>query len=178
MDIIDHPHEKAATEQTVTSVSSQQIAPFLWFNGRVDEAINFYTTVFKNAQLVDSHYLPGETPGVKGKALTATLRLNGVEFMLLDGGPMFSFTPAISFFVKCETQEEVDHYWEKLAEGGSTNQCGWLTDKFGVTWQIVPNALGRLLGDPDRVKAKNVMNAMMKMHKLIISDLQAAYDNE
>lgn len=178
MEITDYPQEKAATEKEAASNRDQQITPFLWFNGRVDEAINFYTTVFNNAQLVDSHYLPGETPGVKGKALTATLRLNGVEFMLLDGGPMFSFTPAISFFVKCETQEEVDHYWEKLAEGGSTNQCGWLTDKFGVTWQIVPNALGRLMGDANRVKAKNVMNAMMKMHKLIISDLQAAYDNE
>ena len=158
------------------SSSVQKIIPFLWFDGRVEEAVNFYTSIFADAQILNMSHLPGETPGVKGKAQMATFRLNGVEFMILDGGPLFTPTPAISFFVKCETQEEVDHYWEKLSEGGTTNKCGWLDDKFGISWQIVPNALGRLMGGADPVKAKNVMNAMMQMTKLDIAGLQAAFD--
>jgi len=158
--------------------AGQRITPFLWFNGRVEEAVNFYTTIFKDAQILNMSRLPGETPGVQGKAQMATFRINGLEMMILDGGPLFTPTPAISFFVKCETQEEVDYYWEKLSDGGTLSQCGWLDDKFGISWQIVPNALGRLMGDANPVKAKNVMNAMMKMIKLDIATLQAAYDSE
>ena len=154
--------------------SGQKITPFLWSNGRVDEALEFYTSVFHDSEVVSVFHLPGETPGVKGKAMTAVFRLNGLEFMILDGGPMYTPTPAISFFVKCETQEEVDHYWEKLAEGGKHSRCGWLDDKFGISWQIVPNALGKLMGSPDRAKAGRVMQAMMQMDKLDISKLEEA----
>jgi predicted 3-demethylubiquinone-9 3-methyltransferase (glyoxalase superfamily) len=171
-------NEVLTLEPETGVTKGQRIAPFLWFNGRVEEAVKFYTSVFKDAQILNMSRLPGETPGVKGKAQMAVFRLNGVEFMMLDGGPMFTPSPAISFFVKCETQEEVDYYWEKLSEGGQTNQCGWLDDKFGITWQIVPDALSRLMGDPDPVKAKNVMNAMMKMTKLDIAALKKAYDWE
>jgi predicted 3-demethylubiquinone-9 3-methyltransferase (glyoxalase superfamily) len=160
--------------------ATQSITPFLWFDARLEEAVNFYTTVFEDAHIVHMGRLPAESPGRPGKASMATFRLNGVEFYALDGGPEpdFHFSPAISFFVKCETQQQVDHYWDKLSEGGATNQCGWLTDKFGVTWQIVPNALMQLMGDPNPVKARNVMNAMMKMTKLDIAGLKAAYDKE
>jgi predicted 3-demethylubiquinone-9 3-methyltransferase (glyoxalase superfamily) len=145
----------------------------------VEEAVNFYTSVFKNSEVVNINRLPAEVPGHSGKVMMATMRLNGVEFMLLDGGPMFKFTEAISFYVKCETQEEVDDLWNKLtADGGQESQCAWLKDKYGVSWQIVPNALGRLMGDPNRVKAGNVMKAMLQMKKIDIAALQAAYDKE
>jgi len=160
--------------------AAQMITPFLWFDGRLEEAVNFYTTVFEDAHIVHMGRLPAEAPNKQGKASMATFRLNGIEFYALDGGPVkdFHFTPAISFFAKCETQQQVDHYWEKLSEGGSTNQCGWLTDKFGVTWQIVPNALQRLMGDPNPVKARSVMSAMPQMTKSDIAELKAAYDKE
>jgi predicted 3-demethylubiquinone-9 3-methyltransferase (glyoxalase superfamily) len=159
--------------------TSQQITPFLCFDGRVEEAANFYVSIFKNSEIVNLGRMPGEVPGHSGKVMVGTIRLNGVEFMLLDGGPMFKFTEAISFFVRCETQDEVDDLWNKLtADGGEDSQCGWLKDKFGVSWQIVPNALGRLMGDPNPVKAKNVMNAMMQMVKFDVAGLQAAYDRE
>jgi predicted 3-demethylubiquinone-9 3-methyltransferase (glyoxalase superfamily) len=167
-----------AGKKGTSITTTQRITPFLWFDGRLEEAVNFYTAVFDDAQIVSMSRLPADVPGRDGKVMTATFRLNGVEFYALNGGPMFSFTPAISFFVKCETQQEVDHYWEQLSAGGSTNQCGWLTDKFGITWQIVPNALGRLMGDPNPVKARNVMNAMLQMTKLDIAGLQAAYDKQ
>lgn len=157
-------------------MGTQQITPFLWFNGRVEEAVNFYTSVFKDSQTKSMNRLPAEVPGKGGQVITATLILNGVEFMLLDGGPQFTFSAATSFFVKCETQDEVDHYWEKLSEGGNKNRCGWLTDKFGVTWQIIPNALGRLMYSADPAKSKRVMEAMMKMDKIEIAELEAAYN--
>ncbi len=161
---------------TVGHNAPQNITPFLWFNGGVEDALKFYTDVFPNSEIVSQHRLPAEVPGQSGKVLTATFRLNGLEFMAIDGGPAFSFTMAISFFVKCETQQEVDHYWEKLsADGGKTSQCGWLTDKFGVSWQIVPNILGKLMYSASPEKAKNVMNAMLKMTKLDIAGLEAAY---
>jgi predicted 3-demethylubiquinone-9 3-methyltransferase (glyoxalase superfamily) len=161
------------------NTDTQQITPFLWFDGKVEEAVNFYTSVFKNSEVVNINRLPAEVPGHSGKVMMATMRLNGVEFMLLDGGPMFKFTEAISFYVKCETQEEVDDLWNKLtADGGQESQCAWLKDKYGVSWQIVPNALGRLMGDPNRVKAGNVMKAMLQMKKIDIAALQAAYDKE
>jgi len=159
--------------------TAQKITPFLWFDGKVEEAVNFYTSVFPNSQVVNVSRLPAEAPGRSGKIMMGTIRLDGVEFMLLDGGPMFKFTEAISFFVHCETQEEVDDLWNKLtADGGEESQCGWLKDKFGVSWQIVPNALGRLMGDPNPVKSRNVMNAMLQMKKIDIAGLQAAYDRE
>ena len=149
----------------------QKITPFLWFDGRAGEAAAFYTAIFKNSKIVNASTLPD------GTMITGTIVLDGQEFMLLDGGPMFKFTEAISLFVKCETQEEVDELWEKLSEGGQPSRCGWLKDKFGLSWQIVPNALGRLMGDPDRKKAQAVMAAMMQMGKIEIAKLQEAYDN-
>ncbi|WP_259071084.1 VOC family protein [Mucilaginibacter sp. X4EP1] len=166
-----------ADSKTIAINSTQMITPFLWFDGKVEEAINFYISVFPNSEIVNTHRLPGNSPGEAGKILTGTFRLNGVEFMVLDGGPMFTFNESISFFVKCETQQEVDHLWNALAtDGGQEGRCGWLKDKYGVSWQIVPNALGRLLGDPNPQKAQNVMQAMMRMGKIIIAELQAAHD--
>jgi predicted 3-demethylubiquinone-9 3-methyltransferase (glyoxalase superfamily) len=158
---------------TTIASNTQMITPFLWFDGKVEEAINFYISIFPNSEIINTHRLPGEA----GKILTGTFRLNGVEFMILDGGPLFKFNESVSFFVKCETQQEVDHLWNALtADGGQESRCGWLKDKYGVSWQIVPNALGELLSDPDPQKAQNVMQAMMKMGKLNIAELQAAYD--
>jgi len=154
------------------------ITPFLWFDGKVEEAINFYTSTFKNSKVINAHHLPGDVPGRKGKIMTATIELDGQQFMLLDGGPQFKFSPATSFFVSCTTQEEVDALWNKLAEGGKPNRCGWIDDKYGVTWQIVPTALGKLMGDPDPAKSKRVMEAMMQMGKLEINKLQEAYDKK
>jgi predicted 3-demethylubiquinone-9 3-methyltransferase (glyoxalase superfamily) len=162
---------------TTIANSTQMITPFLWFDGKVEEAINFYTSVFPNSEIINTHRLPGDVPGRTGKVLTGTFKLNGVEFMILDGGPIFKFNESISFFVKCETQQEVDHLWNTLtADGGKESQCGWLKDKYVVSWQIVPNALGKLMGDPDPRRAQNVMQAMMKMGKLNIAELQAARD--
>lgn len=149
--------------------NTQKITPFLWFNGRVEEAINFYTSVFKDAKIKNMNR-------ISDKIFTATFELEGQEFMILDGGPHYTMSPAISFFVKCKDQEEVDYYWNKLTSNASEEQCGWLKDQFGVSWQIIPDALGKLMGSPDPVKSQNVMNAMMKMKKIIVSDLQAAHD--
>ncbi len=155
----------------------QKITPFLWFDGKAEEAMNFYTSIFKNSK-VRSVARQGDTgPGAKGTVLTATFELDGQEFIALNGGPMFKFSPAISFFVKCETQEEVDHFWAKLVEGGAPQQCGWLTDKYGVSWQIVPTVLGEMLQDKDPEKSKRVMQAMLKMIKLDIKLLQQAYES-
>lgn len=159
------------------NTNQSNITPFLWFNGRVQEAIDFYTTVFKNSKIINAHHLPGDVPGAKGKILTATIELDGQKFMMLDGGIHFQFSPATSFFVSCTNQQEVDELWEKLSAGGKPNRCGWIDDKFGVTWQIIPKALGELMGDPDPVKSKRVMDAMMKMGKIIIKDLEKAYSN-
>lgn len=159
---------------TTTTSSAQGITPFLWFNGNVGEALDFYTSVFEDSKITSSHRLPVGMPDRGGQIMTATIVLNGVEFMLLDGGPQFTFTPAISFFVKCETQAEIDHYWEKLSDGGRKERCGWLADKFGISWQIVPNALGRLMYGSDQAKAHKVMGAMMKMGKIEIAKLEEA----
>lgn len=150
----------------------QSITPFLWFDDEAEEAMNFYVSIFKDAKVL------GVSPGPDGKVMSASFELNGQEFMALNGGPMFSFTPAISFFVKCETQAEVDYYWEKLGDGGSDEQCGWLKDKFGLSWQIIPNRLGELLGDPDREKAERALQAMLQMKKLDVAVLQAAFDGQ
>ena len=154
----------------------QKITPFLWFDGKAEEAMNFYTSIFRNSKVRDVMHYGDAGPGPKGSVMSATFEIEGQEFIALNGGPAFSFTPAISFFVKCETQEEVDDLWAKLSAGGKTQQCGWLQDKFGLSWQIVPNVLGKLLQDKDRQKATRVMEAMLKMVKLDVRGLQAAYD--
>ena len=154
----------------------QKITPFLWFDGKVDEAIHFYTSTFRNSKIKDLHRLPDDVNG-RGKILTATFELEGVEFMILDGGNHYKINPAISFFVKCKDQAEVDELWDKLAVEGKPSQCGWITDKYGVSWQIIPEALGVLMSDPDAAKARRVMQAMMKMVKIDVAALEAAYNN-
>lgn len=156
----------------------QKITPFLWFNDQAEQAAKFYTSIFKNSKLGSiSRYGEG-SPGQPGKVMSATFQLAGQEFMALNGGPEFTFSPAISFFVNCETQEEVDEYWERLSEGGEKQNCGWLKDKFGVSWQIVPTVLGKLLGDKDAQKSQRVMQAMLTMYKIDIKELQMAYEQE
>lgn len=154
----------------------QKITPFLWFDSEAEEAMNFYVSIFKDSKVNKVTRYGEAGPGTPGSVMSAEFTLNGTDFYALNGGPVFKFSPAISFFIHCETQEEVDHYWNKLGEGGKPNQCGWLDDKFGVTWQVVPGALGTYLNDPDKKKAKNVMQAMMKMTKLDIAKLKEAYE--
>jgi predicted 3-demethylubiquinone-9 3-methyltransferase (glyoxalase superfamily) len=153
----------------------QKITPFLWFDGAAEEAMNFYVSIFKNSKVGRVTRCGDSGPGPKGSVMTATFQLEGQEFIALNGGPMFNFSPAISFFVNCETQAEVDELWERLLAGGEKQRCGWLKDKFGVSWQIIPSVLGRLMNDPDPVKAKNVMQAMLQMEKLDIQRLQDAH---
>lgn len=160
-------------------MQKQKITPFLWFDDNAEEALNFYTSIFKNSKIVNQHRWGDGGPVPKGTLMTATFQLEGQEFMALNAGPVFKFTEAISFFVKCETQEEVDEFWEKLTEGGGKeSQCGWLKDKYGLSWQIIPNILGELLYDKDPKKANNVMQAMLKMKKIDIKTLQQAYDQK
>jgi predicted 3-demethylubiquinone-9 3-methyltransferase (glyoxalase superfamily) len=156
----------------------QKITPFLWFDGNAEEAMNFYTSIFKNSKIGRVGRYGDAGPGPKGSVMTGTFQIEGQEFMVLNGGPMFKFTPAISFLVNCETQEEVDELWEKLSAGGELMQCGWLKDKFGVTWQIIPKALGELLGDKDPQKSQRVMKAMMKMIKIDVQGLRRAYEGK
>jgi predicted 3-demethylubiquinone-9 3-methyltransferase (glyoxalase superfamily) len=144
----------------------QKITPFLWFDNQAGEAAKFYCSVFKNSKIIGSN------------PMIVTFELEGQKFMALNGGPQFKFTEAISFFVDCETQEEVNYYWEKLCEGGKESQCGWLKDKYGMSWQIVPSILGKLIGDPDPVKSQRVMNAMLKMKKIDIAKLKEAYEQK
>lgn len=148
----------------------QKITPFLWFNGNAEEAVNFYVSVFRNAKVLST------MPGPDGKLMGATFQLEGQEFKALNGGPQFAFTPAISLFVSCETQGEVDELWAKLGAGGTDEQCGWLKDRFGLSWQIIPTALGRMLGDKNRSKANQAMQAMLQMTKIDIATLQQAFD--
>jgi predicted 3-demethylubiquinone-9 3-methyltransferase (glyoxalase superfamily) len=154
----------------------QKITPFLWFDGKAEEAMNFYTSIFRNAKVRDVMRYGDAGPGPKGSVMSATFELEGQEFIALNGGPAFSFTPAISFFVNCETQQEVDDLWAKLSAGGTVQQCGWLQDKFGLSWQIIPTVLGKLLQDKDPKKANRVMEAMLQMVKLDIAGLHRAYD--
>ena len=156
----------------------QKITPFLWFDGKAEEAMNFYTSIFKNSKKGRIARYGDAGPGPKGTVMSAIFQLDGQEFFALNGGPHFTFSPAISFFVNCETQEEVDEFWEKLSAGGEKQQCGWLMDKFGVTWQIVPTILDKLLQDKDAGKSKRVMQAMMQMNKLDFERLQNAYDQK
>jgi predicted 3-demethylubiquinone-9 3-methyltransferase (glyoxalase superfamily) len=154
----------------------QKITPFLWFDGNIEEAMNFYVSVFKNSKVVGVSRYGDAGPGPKGTVMSATFQLDGQDFFALNGGPQFTFTPAVSFFVNCETQQEVDELWDKLSEGGKKERCGWLKDKYGLSWQIVPSILGRFLGEKDAAKAKRVMQAMVQMDKLDIKGLQDAYD--
>jgi predicted 3-demethylubiquinone-9 3-methyltransferase (glyoxalase superfamily) len=154
----------------------RKITPFLWFDNNAEEAMNFYTSIFKNSRIVSVSRYGEAGPGQAGKLMTGTIILDGQELMALNGGPHFKFTEAISFFVNCETQEEVDELWEKLSAGGEEGQCGWLKDKFGVSWQIIPTALGELLGDSDPEKSKRVMEAMLQMHKIDVETLKQAYE--
>ena len=158
----------------------QKITPFLWFDNNAEEAVEFYTSIFKNSKGENvSHYEEqgAEVSGrPKGSVMTVPFQINGQDFVALNGGPMYKFSEAISFMVNCETQKEIDYFWGKLSEGGQEVQCGWLKDKFGLSWQIVPTALGKLFSSPDPIKTNRVMAAMLKMKKLIIADLQKAYD--
>jgi len=156
----------------------QKITPFLWFDHQAEEAMNFYVSIFKNSKVLSVNRYGDAGPGLKGTVLTANFELDGQVFTALNGGPMYKFSPAISFVVHCETQEEVDEYWEKLSEGGKENQCAWLDDKYGVSWQIVPNVLIELLSDPDPVKAGRVMQAMLQMKKIDIAGLRRAYEQQ
>ncbi len=152
----------------------QKITPFLWFNDNAEEAMNFYTSIFRDSKIISINRYGEGGPGPAGTVMTATFQLEGQEFIALNGGPEFKFTEAISFFVNCETQEEVDELWEKLSEGGEESQCGWLKDRFGLSWQIIPAALGEMLNHPDPVKAQNAMQAMLQMSKIDIARLQEA----
>jgi predicted 3-demethylubiquinone-9 3-methyltransferase (glyoxalase superfamily) len=154
----------------------QKITPFLWFDGKAEEAMNFYVSVVKNSKVVSvSRYGEG-SPGQKGTVMSATFELAGQRFIALNGGPQFTFSPAISFLINCETQEEVDQLWEKLSDGGKKERCGWLKDKYGLSWQIIPSALGQMLGDKDPAKSRRVMQAMLQMDKIDIRGLKDAYD--
>ena len=152
----------------------KKITTFLTYDGQAEEAMNLYTSVIPNSRITSTRYYGEAGPGEAGSLMTGTFELDGQEFMALNGGSSFTFGQGFSLFVSCETQEEVDDLWEKLSEGGEKGPCGWLTDKFGVSWQIIPTALGELLGDPDREKANRVMNAMLKMTKIEIAELQKA----
>jgi predicted 3-demethylubiquinone-9 3-methyltransferase (glyoxalase superfamily) len=146
------------------------ITPFLWFNGRIREAADFYASVFGADAVVETSGGPGD------ELMSATVEALGQRFIIFNGGPHYALTPAFSLFVLVEGQDEVDHYWDALLDGGEMSRCGWLVDRFGVSWQIVPTALPRLMGDPDRAKAQRVIDAMLGMQKLVVAELQAAYD--
>ncbi len=153
---------------------AQTIRPFLWFDSRAEEAAEFYVSVFPDSRIEGISRYGEAGPGPVGSAMTVDFMLRGQSFVALNGGPVFAFTPAISFVVDCETQDEVDRYWTLLSSGGSEGQCGWLIDKFGLSWQVVPAALGRLLGDPDPERARRATQAMLGMKKLVVSELEAA----
>ena len=153
----------------------KKVTTFLTFKDHAEEAVNFYVSIFKNSKIDNIVRSGGEGPGAKGTLLNASFQLDGQEFMAMEGGPHFSFEEGFSLFVNCETQDEVDELWEKLSEGGEKGRCGWLKDKYGVSWQIIPSALGELMQDKDAAKAKRVMEAMLKMDKIDIKALRQAY---
>lgn len=156
----------------------QKITPFLWFDNQAEEAANFYVSIFKNSMILSVNRYGEAGPGLKGSVMTVKFLLEGQEFVALNGGSLFPFTQAISFVANCETQDEVDGLWEKLSAGGEKQQCAWLKDKFGVSWQIVPTALIILLHDPDPVKSARVMRAMLQMTKIDIAALKRAYEGQ
>ena len=152
----------------------QKITPFLWFDDKAEEAMNFYISIFKNSKILSVARNGEEGPGPKGTVMTATFQLEGQQFMALNAGPQFTFTEAISFFVNRETQQEVDELWEKLSEGGEKGRCGWLKDKYGLSWQVIPSALGEIIGAAEGPKKMAVINAMLKMNKIDIKALEQA----
>ena len=152
----------------------QKITPFLWFDNNAEEAVDFYTSIFKDSKVIQTSRFGEGGPGKDGKYMTGTIELLGQQLMVLNAGPMFKFTEAISFFISVETQEEVDYYYEKLSAGGSTSQCGWLKDKFGLSWQVIPTILAKGMSSKDPAKAKKVLDAMMKMTKLDVELLRKA----
>jgi predicted 3-demethylubiquinone-9 3-methyltransferase (glyoxalase superfamily) len=153
-----------------------KITPFLWFDTQAEEAAKFYTSIFKNSKITSVARYPEGSPGPAGSVMTVDFELDGQRFTALNAGPLFKFTEAISFVVRCETQQEVDEYWSKLSAGGEESQCGWLKDKFGLSWQITPNVLIEMLQDKDAKKSKRVMQAMLKMRKIEIQPLRDAYE--
>ena len=154
----------------------QKITPFLWFDGNAEEAVNFYASIFTNSKIVNICRYGEAGPGPKGSVMTVEFQLEGQDFIALNGGPQFKFTEAISFSVNCETQEEVDKFWEKLSDGGEEGPCGWLKDRYGLSWQVNPTVLGEMLSDPDPAKAQRVMEAMLQMKKIDIKRLRQAYE--
>ncbi len=158
----------------------QKITPFLWFDHQAEEAAKFYTSVFKNSKITGIARYGEAGPGPKGSAMTVAFQLEGQEFVALNGGPVFKFTEAVSFVINCQTQEEVDYYWEKLSQGGDekAQQCGWLKDQYGLSWQVVPTVLVELLQDKDAEKSKRVMQAMLQMKKIDVEKLRRAYEGK
>jgi predicted 3-demethylubiquinone-9 3-methyltransferase (glyoxalase superfamily) len=156
----------------------QKITPFLWFDNQAEEPINFYTSILKNSKIGRVTRYGDAGPGPKGTVMSATFELEGQEFAALNGGPRFTCSPAVSFVVNCRTQEEVDELWETLSAGGKTQRCGWLTDKFGLSWQIVPTILGELFEDKDPLKSQQAMQAMLQMDKIDVAGLKQAYDQK
>ncbi len=156
----------------------QKITPFLWFDNQAEEAANFYVSIFKNSKIVKVARYGEAGPGPAGSAMTVMFELEGQEYIALNGGPHFKFTEAVSFSIACKNQQEVDEFWAKLTEGGEEGQCGWLKDKFGLSWQVNPTILGEMLSDLDPQKAKRAMEAMLKMKKIDIAVLQQAYDQQ
>jgi predicted 3-demethylubiquinone-9 3-methyltransferase (glyoxalase superfamily) len=156
---------------TMTTIST-----CLWFDGQAEEAVNFYRSVFRNSRTLDVMRSGQQGPGPQGSVLAVNFKLNGHPFVALNGGPQYAFTPAISLFIRCQDQDEVDWYWERLLEGGQPNRCGWLTDRYGLSWQVVPEVLNSMLQDRDAGKAGRAMRAMLAMTKLNIAELKRAYD--
>ena len=156
----------------------QKITPFLWFDNQAEEAANFYVSLFKNSKIGSIRRYGDAGPGPKGSVMSVIFQLEGQDFFALNGGPHFKFTPAISLFVNCENQEEVDELWERLSAGGRKDRCGWLQDKYGLSWQIIPTALSQLMSDPDPAKSSRVMKAMLAMDKIDIARLQEAYEDK
>jgi len=156
----------------------KKITPFLWFNNQAEEAMNFYVSIFKDSKVLSVTRYGDAGPGPKGSVMVANFEIEGQQFTALNGGPNYTLTPAISFVVHCKTQDEVDWYWEKLSAGGQKVQCGWLTDKFGLSWQVVPNALLEMLQDKDPEKSNRVMKAMLEMTKIDIARLKQAYEGQ
>lgn len=155
---------------------AQKITTFLWYDNQAEEAANFYTSIFRNSKITTTNHYGDAGPGPKGSVMIVKFQLDGQDFIALNGGPHFKFTPAVSLYVDCETQEEVDQLWQKLSGGGRKDRCGWVQDKFGLSWQIVPRALQTLMSDPDPKKSARVMQAMLQMDKIDINKLQEAHD--
>jgi predicted 3-demethylubiquinone-9 3-methyltransferase (glyoxalase superfamily) len=166
----------------MTTKITQKITPFLWFDDRAEEAANFYTSIFKDSRLGEIGRYDEEAARVsgrpKGSVMTVAFELEGQEFVALNGGPVFKFNESISFIVNCDTQEEIDYFWKKLSAGGEESRCGWLKDKFGLSWQVVPTVLNEMLKDKDAAGAKRVMHAMLQMDKIDIPTLEKTYDQK